>query len=114
MPLLWLVFFVAAFAFLYPVFGIEFNPPPGNIPGWLGYADWTTFFYTHPAEHPSGFGGMILHSLMTSISVAGFQRELRYVPSYPLGRILALVELLLTTTLGGLFLLAIRRQFKRS
>lgn len=114
MPLLWLVFFVAAFAFLYPVFGIEFNPPPGNIPGWLGYADWTTFFYTHPAEHPSGFWGMILDSLMTSLSVAGFQRELRYVPSYPWGRMLALFELLLTTTLGGLFLLAIRRQFKRS
>jgi len=113
MPLLWLVFFLAAFAFLYPVPGIEFNPPPGNIPGWLGYVDWRTFFYTHPAEHPSGFWGMILHSLMTSISVAGFQRELRYVPSYPWGRMFALFELLLTTTLGGLFLLAIRRQFKR-
>jgi hypothetical protein len=114
MPLLWLVFFLAAFAFLYPVPGIEFNPPPGNVPGWLGYVDWATFFSAHPAEHPSGFLGMILHSLMTSISVAGFQRELRYVPSYPWGRMLALFELLLTTTLGGLFLLAIRRQFKRS
>ena len=114
MPLLWLVFFLAAFAFLYPVPGIEFNHPPSNIPDWLGYVDWTTFFYTHPAEHPSGFWGMILHSLMTSISVAGFQRELRYVPSYPYGRMLALFELLLTTTLGGLFLLAIRRKFKRS
>jgi uncharacterized protein YjbI with pentapeptide repeats len=113
-PLLWLVFFLAAFAFLYPVPGIEFNPPPGNISAWLGYVDWTTFFHTHPAEHPSGFWGMILHSLMTSISVAGFQRELRYVPSYPWGRMLALFELVLTTTLGGLFLLAIRRQFKRS
>ena len=56
---------------------------------------------------------MMLHSLMTSLSVAGFQRELRYVPSYPWGRMVALFELLLTTTLGGLFLLAIRRQFKR-
>jgi hypothetical protein len=114
MPSLWLVFFLAAFAFLYPVPGIEFNPPPGNIPVWLGYVDWTTFFHTHPAEHLSGFWGMILDSLMTSLSVAGFQRELRYVPSYPWGRMLALFELLLTTTLGGLFLLAVRRQFKRS
>jgi uncharacterized protein YjbI with pentapeptide repeats len=113
MPLLWLVFFLAAFAFLYPIPGIEFNPP-GNIPGWLGYVDWTTFFHAHPAEYPSGFWGMILDSLMTSLSVAGFQRELRYVPSYPWGRMLALCELLLTTTLGGLFLLAIRRHFKRS
>lgn len=114
MPLIWLVFFVAAFAFLYPISGIEFNLPVGNTSGWLGYADWTTFFHAHPNEHPSGFWGMILHSLMTSISVAGFQRELRYTPSYPWGRLLALFELLLTTTLGGLFLLAIRRQFKRS
>ncbi|HTX77845.1 MAG TPA: hypothetical protein VMD29_16675, partial [Terracidiphilus sp.] len=112
--LLWLVFFVVAFAFLYPVPGVEFNPPSGNTPGWLGYVDWITFFRAHPAEHPSGFWGMILHSLMTSISVAGFQRELRYTPSYPWGRMLALFELLLTTTLGGLFLLAIRRHFKRS
>jgi hypothetical protein len=51
---------------------------------------------------------------MTSLSVAGFQRELRYLPGYPWGRLLALVEVLLTTTLSGLFALAIRRQFKRS
>ena len=114
MPLLGLVFFVAAFAFAYPIPGLEFNPPPGASSGWLGYLDWTTFFRTHPAERPSGFWGMILHSLMTSLSVAGFQRELRYAPSYPWGRMLALLELLLTTTLGGLLLLAIRRQFKRS
>jgi uncharacterized protein YjbI with pentapeptide repeats len=113
MPLLWLAFFVVAFAFLYPIAGLEFNPPVG-APGWLGYKDWATFFWSHPAEHPSGFWGMILHSLMTSLSVAGFQREFRYAPSYPWGRMLALLELLLTTTLGGLFLLAIRRQFKRS
>jgi uncharacterized protein YjbI with pentapeptide repeats len=113
-PFLWLLFFVLAlFPFLYPVFGLEFNPPSSAAPGWLGYIDWATFFRMHPAEHPSGFSGMILHSLMTSLSVAGFQRELRYVPSYPWGRMMALFELLLTTTLGGLFLLAIRRQFKR-
>jgi hypothetical protein len=51
---------------------------------------------------------------MTALSVAGFQKELRYSPVYPWGRALALLELLLTTTLGGLFLLAIRRQYKRS
>ncbi len=112
-PLLWLLFLVVvAFPFLYPILGLEFNPPSSAAPGWLGY-DWATFFRVHPAEHPSGFWGMFLHSLMTSLSVAGFQRELRYVPSYPWGRMVALFELLLTTTLGGLFLLAIRRQFKR-
>jgi uncharacterized protein YjbI with pentapeptide repeats len=114
MPLLWLAFVLVAFAFLYPVPGLEFNPQAGVAPGWLGYLDWTTFFRSHSAEHPAGFWGMILHSLMTSLSVAGFQRELRFAPSYPWGRMLALLELLLTTTMGGLLLLAIRRQFKRS
>jgi hypothetical protein len=121
MPLLWLVFFVSAFAFVYPIPGLEFNSPTSGTPDWLGYLDWSTFFRAHATEQPqwlwwnlSSFWSMILHSLMTSLSVAGFQRELRYAPSYPWGRMLALLELLLTTTLGGLFLLAIRRQFKRS
>jgi hypothetical protein len=53
------------------------------------------------------------NSLMTALSVAGFQKELKYEPSYPWGRALALLELLLTSTLIALFLLAVRRQFKR-
>lgn len=108
------------FALLYPIAGLEFNPPAGVAPDSLGYLDRTTFFHDHPAEQPvcflwklPPFLGILPNSLMTSLSVAGFQRELRYVPSYPWGRMLALLELLLTTTLGGLFLLAIRRQFKR-
>jgi len=50
---------------------------------------------------------------MTALSVAGFQKELKYEPSYPWGRALALLELLLTSTLIALILLAIRRSFKR-
>ena len=53
------------------------------------------------------------HSLMAALSVAGFQKELRYEPNYPWGRMLALGELLLTSTLIALFLLAVRRQFRR-
>jgi hypothetical protein len=36
---------------------------------------------------------------MTSLDVAAFQRDLAYEPSYPWGRLLALFELLLTSTL---------------
>ena len=36
-----------------------------------------------------------------------------YAPVYPLGRVLAIVETLLTSSLFALFLLAIRRQFRR-
>jgi hypothetical protein len=50
---------------------------------------------------------------MTTLGVAAFQRDLAYEPSYPWGRLLAIVEVLLTSTLLALFLLAVRRQFRR-
>ena len=50
---------------------------------------------------------------MTSLYVAAFQKDLTYQPSYPWRRLLALIEVLLTSTLVALFLLAVRRQFKR-
>jgi len=53
------------------------------------------------------------NSVMTSLYVAAFQKDLTYQPSYPWGRLLALIEVVLTSTLGALFLLAVRRQFKR-
>ena len=56
---------------------------------------------------------LIGHSLVMSLYVAGFQRGLVYEPSYPWGRILALLEAPLSSTLVALFLLAVRRQFKR-
>lgn len=122
LPLVWLagvlVFFTLAYPLLgfYPTTGLELNAPGGACQHecLLNYWNYHVFFNAHPAEHPSGFWGMMLHSAMTSLSVAGFQRELRYTPSYPWGRMQALLELLLTTTLAGLFALAIRRQFKRS
>jgi hypothetical protein len=53
------------------------------------------------------------NSLLTSVEVAAFQRELAYEPVYPWGRVARLVELTLTSTLLALFLLALRRQFRR-
>jgi uncharacterized protein YjbI with pentapeptide repeats len=53
------------------------------------------------------------HSLMTTLGVAFFQRDLEYQPLYPWGRVLAWAQLLLTYTLVALFLLALRRQFRR-
>jgi hypothetical protein len=50
---------------------------------------------------------------MTAIGVAAFQRDLACEPCYPWGRLLATVETVLTPTLVALFLLAVRRQFRR-
>jgi uncharacterized protein YjbI with pentapeptide repeats len=112
LPLVWLTAVLMFFALMYPLTGLELSLPSGG--GLIGYWNWSEFFQTHLLEHPSGWWGMLLHSLMTSLSVAGFQRELRYSPSYPWGRLMGLLEISLTTTLGALFALAIRRQFKRS
>jgi hypothetical protein len=111
LPLWWMAGVLAFFALVYPMAGLELNPRDGWV---AGYWNYTEFFQKHPAEWPTHLWGLMCHSFMTSISVAGFQRELRYMPNYPLGRMLGLLEVLLTTTLGGLFALAIRRQFKRS
>jgi uncharacterized protein YjbI with pentapeptide repeats len=50
---------------------------------------------------------------ISSVDSATFQRNAEYTPAYPWGRVLAILETLLTSTLFGLFLLAIRRQFRR-
>jgi uncharacterized protein YjbI with pentapeptide repeats len=53
------------------------------------------------------------NSLLISVEVAAFQRQLTYEPVYPWGRLARIVELVLTSTLLALFLLALRRQFRR-
>lgn len=50
---------------------------------------------------------------IAAIDTAAFQRDAEYVPAYPWGRVLAIITTLLTSTLFALFLLAVRRQFKR-
>ena len=127
-PLAWLAAMVLLFALLFPLAGLEVNPKTGEqgLSGWqVNYWNARQFFLDHNNENPvpelvrritqdHAALPLLVHSGMTALSVAGFQKELRYSPAYPWGRALALLELLLTTTLGGLFLLAIRRQYKRS
>ena len=50
---------------------------------------------------------------ITSVDAATFQRSAEYAPAYPWGRVLAILETLLTSSLFALFLLALRRQFRR-
>jgi len=53
------------------------------------------------------------NSFLTSVEIAAFQKEPAYQPVYPWGRLLTLVEMLLTSTLAALFFLAVRRQVRR-
>jgi len=114
-PLLWLFVVLAVSAALYPLLGLrraEGNSPAGRT---------TSVQVQTPSPQETDLRywshgrprRLFWHSVMTSFGVAAFQRDLAYEPSYPWGRLFALFELLHTSTLIALFLLAVRRQFRR-
>jgi len=126
-PLPWLLLVLVVFAGLYPLAGLELNKDAAQratatAPTQavatatdlkLSYGHFGEFVKNYPGRKWVGRCAFFGHSLMTTLSVAGFQKELKYEPSYPWGRALALLELLLTSTLAALFFLAVRRQFRR-
>jgi hypothetical protein len=64
-------------------------------------------------QNLQGEGKLVGKSMLVAVDMATFQRNPEYAPAYPWGRALAIAETLLTSTLFALFLLAIRRQFRR-
>lgn len=116
-PLLALATVLVLFTLLFPIPGMVFTKPdsPSTPPAFpvLNYSDFPAYIHSYNGPAWIAVLAFFGHSLMTALSVAGFQKELIYQPAYPWGRALALFELLLTSTLIGLFLLALRRQFRR-
>ena len=117
-PLLALLAALVLFTFLFPIPGLVFIKPDAASPtppsfSPLSYGDFSTYIHAYKGPAWAATLAFFGHSLMTALSVAGFQKELVYQPAYPWGRALALFELLLTSTLIALFLLALRRQFRR-
>jgi hypothetical protein len=114
-PLAWLLGTLLAAALLFPIHGLELKQPTtGNAASsasvtysrvWNQQESWTNNFWTEAK--------LIGKSGITAIDTATFQRTSEYTPVYPWGRVLAIVETLLTSSLFALFLLAIRRQFRR-
>jgi uncharacterized protein YjbI with pentapeptide repeats len=114
-PLLWLLGTLLAATLLFPIPGLELKQPiSGNavstasvtyIRVWNRQESWTNNFWTEAK--------LIGKSGITAIDTATFQRTPEYTPVYPRGRVVAIVETLLTSSLFALFLLAIRRQFRR-
>jgi uncharacterized protein YjbI with pentapeptide repeats len=72
---------------------------------WDKNNSWTNNFWTEAK--------LIGKSGITATDTATFQRTPEYAPAYPWGRVVGIVETLLTSSLFALFLLAIRRQFRR-
>ncbi len=123
-PALWLALVLLVFMLLYPVTSLQLdaggsgasthamaqnaNESSARLTYWQ---PWQSGGETGSVWRARGY--LVGHSLVTTLYVAAFQKDLTYQPSYPWGRLLALAEVLLTSTLGALFLLAVRRQFKR-
>jgi uncharacterized protein YjbI with pentapeptide repeats len=109
-PLVWLLAMLVLFAVLFPLphlglrrSGFAENETYGSV--WrLG---------SSAMQHLKGETKLIGKSMLVAVDMATFQRNPEYAPAYPVGRALAIVETLVTSTLFGLFLLAIRRQFRR-
>jgi uncharacterized protein YjbI with pentapeptide repeats len=123
-PALCLAAVLLLFTLVYPITGLKppqkQNKPPGaesspagTVPMAICYSTFSEFVQHDPVGMATGAGRFFGHSLMTSLGVAAFQRELEYQPVYPWGRVLQWAELLFTSTLIALFLLAVRRQFRR-
>jgi uncharacterized protein YjbI with pentapeptide repeats len=109
-PLLWLLAVLVLFALLFPLphVGLRRN----------GFAKNETYGSVWRAgssvkQHLQGESKLVGKSALVAVDMATFQRNPEYAPAYPVGRALAIVETLLTSTLFALFLLAIRRQFRR-
>ena len=128
-PLAWPAFVLLIFTLLFPVAGLhrqdvqssapvsfpQSNPqsleaPPAHD---VSYSSFLQFIQTHPRGQTYAVAEFFGNALMTTLYVASFQREFVYQPSYPWGCALALLELLLTSTLIALFLLAVRRHCRR-
>jgi hypothetical protein len=119
-PALWLFFVLVAFALLYPVVGLSSDMHLGDAETKTQKSVPERLTYRHPFQGGADSRSirqarldLLMSSGLTSIEVALLQRNPTYEPSYRCGRLLMLLEVVLTSTLGALFLLAVRRQFKR-
>jgi len=117
-PALWLGVVLLSFAVLYPVFGLRYEPAKehagigSDAPVILSYGN-PLFPGQLDAHRHKAQLRLFGNSLLTAVEIAGFQKEPAYQPVYPWGRVLTLLEMVLTSTLAALFFLAVRRQFRR-
>jgi hypothetical protein len=107
------------FAALFPVAGLRYDPakdgawgggapPPVVLTYWTPVLPWQPASDRHRAQWR-----LFENSCLTSLQIAAFQKEPAYQPVLGRGRLLAVLEMLLTSTLAALFFLAVNRQFRR-
>ena len=107
-PMLWLLAILLLTAAVLPIPGLKRENPRRTetyTSVWRTADRWTPNLWAEAR--------VLGKSTITAVDTATFQKGAEYSPAYPWGRVIAILETLLTSTLFGLFLLAIRRQFKR-
>jgi hypothetical protein len=127
-PVLWLLCVLVLFTFIFPLWGLR---PSAEAPlsirapssssvavarsptPTLSYINYVRYASTEPGGLPLNFWSLLGHSFLTTLDLAAFQRNLEYEPTYPWGKLSGVLEILATSTLVALFLLAIRRQYRR-
>jgi len=116
--LAWLLGVLLAAALLFPLKGLRYEPAKGGSAIRAGCGEVLSYRCPTPVDKPGLVGWraereLVWDSALASIEVAAFQKDRMYEPAYRTGRFLILGETLLTSSLIALFLLAVRRQFRR-
>src|ERR1039458_5576445 len=118
-PTWWLTLVLFVFMLLYPVAGLRLSAGRSGTPV-TASANAEKLTYWHPLQDSGDTRpiwrarlALVGHSANTTVSISLFLRDMAYEPADPWGTAAKLAEMILTSTLGTLFLLAVRRQFKR-
>jgi uncharacterized protein YjbI with pentapeptide repeats len=117
-PALWFLAVLLIFALLYPAVGLRDGSAryrAMKAPEVDPVLSYTTQWASAKtiAGRTKGELSLFGNSFLAAAEIATFQKEPAYQPLYPNGRVLAVIETLLTSTLAALFFLAVRRQFRR-
>ena len=111
-PMLWFLAVLLLFAVMFPLPGVGLRQTgASNAVGETYSTVWQRG--SSVKQNLQGESRLVGKSMLVAVDMATFLRNPEYAPAYPWGRVLAIAETLLTSTLFGLFLLAIRRQFRR-
>lgn len=113
-PAAWLCGILLLFALLFPFTGLQRTSANTTAPS-SPVVTYSSVWPSASPLHDKIWAELKLlgKSSLTAVDTATFQKVSEYTPTYPCGRALAILESLLTATLIALFLLAIRRQFRR-
>jgi uncharacterized protein YjbI with pentapeptide repeats len=114
--LIWLAIFVLFFGVLFPFLGLQMSETRQKAHGGVLTADESStseVFYWKGNRRAMDFGKTLSAGIWTSIDSATFHKSSTVEPAGKWGRRLALAEMVIVPSQLALFLLALRRRFRR-